>query len=396
MRRRIESLLSVVLLAACARPAEKRPEGLPAAPAKASRSAVEAQNDSAVLDAWQAVGKELFFDANLSVPAGQSCASCHDPAAAFSDPAHRALSLGAAAGAAGIRNAPSLAYAMHVPVPGVTADDDALPLAPEDDAYAQEVREENLPLVRAGGFFFDGRAATLEAQVHGPLFDPREMNNLDQADLAGRLRRAPYAARLAAIVGAEIWKTPGSALKAAASALAAYERSREFARFASRYDRFLAGQGTLTPQEQEGLAVFEDPKRANCASCHPNRPQPYDTTPPLFTDHTYHNLGWSRQAGSPLDEGLRAVTAEAEDAGKFRTPTLRNLGRTAPYFHDGRFKTLREVVDFYADRDTPQGKERFGPPAFPAGMETRRMGKLDLTEKERAALAAFLGTLDDE
>jgi len=95
--------------------------------------------------------------------------------------------------------------------------------------------------------------------------------------------------------------------------------------------------------------------------------------------------------GAKPDAGLAAITGDPKDQGQFRTPTLRNSEKTAPYFHDGRFRTLREVVDFYADR--PTGK--FGPAAFPGTVETRRTGNLKMTEAEREALVAFLKTLDD-
>lgn len=177
----------------------------------------------------------------------------------------------------------------------------------------------------------------------------------------------------------------------AAAALAAFERGPSLSPFASRYDGFLAGKAGLNAQEREGLDVFENPQRGNCASCHPNRPLPYDTCPPLFSDHSYHNLGWPLLPGAKPDAGLAAITGDPKDQGQFRTPTLRNSEKTAPYFHDGRFKTLREVVDFYADR--PTGK--FGPAAFPGTVETRRTGNLKMTEAEREALVAFLKTLDD-
>ena len=212
-----------------------------------------------------------FFDPSLSNPAGQSCASCHDPATAFSDPLHRAISPGAVRGVFGTRNAPTLLYAQFVPPLGQDADDDALPPAPEGDAYAQEVREENLPLQKTGGLFADGRADSLEAQVAGPLFNPLEMNVANQADFAAHLRLAPYANTFADLVGPEALATPKSALHWASFALAAFERSASFAPFASRYDAFLAGNEKFTAQELEGLDVFENPKRGNCASCHPNR-----------------------------------------------------------------------------------------------------------------------------
>ncbi len=388
-------LACLLLLGGCSRHAHSSPP-LPPAKHQAATAAPRLTMAGRALNPWQALGKELFFDTNLSMPAGQSCASCHAPAAAFSDPGHRALSPGAAPHALGTRNSPTLMYARYVPVLGRLPDDDALPPAPPDDAYAQEVREENLPLQPAGGLFWDGRADSLEAQIAGPVFNPLEMNNPDAASLSGRLQVAPYAHRLRKLAGDNALKTPDSAVKWAAAAIAAYERSAEFAPFTSRYDRFLAGQAALDAKEREGLEVFENPTLGNCASCHPNRAQPYDTSPPLFTDHTFHNLGWSKVGGAAADEGLKGTTGKAEDIGKFRTPTLRNINRTAPYFHDGRFKTLLEVVDFYTDRDSPEGVKRFGKPAFPETMETRRMGKLKLTRAQREALVTFLRTLDDE
>jgi len=372
--------LTIALLPAC----EQR--RAPAVPIPTPPKALVAPSST-----WTDLGRQLFFDPLLSNPPGQSCASCHDPATAFSDPLHRAISPGAAHGALGNRNAPTLLYAKHIPPFGMDEDDDALPPAPVDDAYAQEVREEALPLQKTGGLFVDGRANSLEAQVAGPLFNPLEMNNPDKAAIADRLRAAPYAHRFADLVDAQALTTPDSALHWASFALATFEQSAAFAPFASRYDAFLAGKEKFTAQESEGLDVFENPKRGNCASCHPNRPQPYDVCPPLFTDHSYHNLGLPPLPGTLPDAGLFAITGDPKDKGQFRTPTLRNIDKTAPYFHNGRSKTLREVVDFYADR--PTGK--FGPAAFPETMETRRTGNLKLTEAEREALVAFLKTLDD-
>ena len=374
-------LLVLALLPAC----EKRP-------AQVAPSPPPPKAQVPVTDAWTDLGRQLFFDPSLSNPPGQSCASCHDPAAAFSDPLHRALSPGAVHGMFGTRNAPTLLYVQFVPPLGMDEDDDALPPAPEGDAYAQEVREEALPLQKTGGLFVDGREGSLEAQVAGPMFNPLEMNIASQADFAAHLRLAPYAKTFDDLIGPEALATPQSATHWASFALAAFERSAPFAPFDSRYDAFLAGKEKLTAQELEGLDVFENPKRGNCASCHPNRAAPYDTCPPLFTDHSYHNLGWSLLPNAKPDEGLSATTGDAKDRGQFRTPTLRNIAQTAPYFHDGRFKTLREVVDFYADR--PTGK--FGPAAFPETVETRRTGNLKLTEAEREALVAFLKTLDDK
>ena len=128
-----------------------------------------------------------------------------------------------------------------------------------------------------------------------------------------------------------------------------------------------AGKAQLTAAESRGLELFEDPHKGNCAACHPSSPAA-DGTPPLFTDFTYDNVGLPRNARIPAnadpafyDLGLcgpeRGDLADRRDlCGAFKVPTLRNVARTAPYFHNGGFETLREAVDFYARRDTHPGE----------------------------------------
>ena len=150
-----------------------------------------------------------------------------------------------------------------------------------------------------------------------------------------------------------------------AAAIAAYERTTEFQPFTSRYDAWLAGKGQLTGQELRGLTLYEDEKKGNCAACHPSQQGP-NGEPPLFTDFTYDNLGVPRNPDNPfygqdkkfnpqgtkfVNRGLGGFVKKRGEDGKFKVPTLRNIAKTAPYMHNGYFKTLRGVVAFYNDRD---------------------------------------------
>jgi len=147
-----------------------------------------------------------------------------------------------------------------------------------------------------------------------------------------------------------------------AASIAAFEKTAQFHRFDSKYDFYLAGKVSLTDQEQRGLALFNDPTKGNCAACHPSS-RGADGSPPLFTDFSYDNLGVPRNAAIPanadpafFDLGLggpnRSDIADTSLYGKFKVPTLRNLALTAPYMHNGFFLTMRDVVNFYATRDT--------------------------------------------
>jgi cytochrome c peroxidase len=190
-----------------------------------------------------------------------------------------------------------------------------------------------------------------------------------------------------------------------AKAIAEYERSYELNQFSSKYDAYLRGEARLTPEEERGLRVFEDPGRGNCAACHPSRPGE-DGTPPLFTDHTYDNLGVPPNPENPfyylsaqlnpdgtawVDRGLGAVVKNSDYDGMFRVPTLRNVGLTPPYMHNGIFKTLREVVLFYSTRDIGPWPE----PEVKHGVNTAELGNLGLTQQEIDDLVAFMHTLTD-
>ena len=324
---RVLLLISVAALAGCAGSAANGPEPVSAAP----------------LSARAALGEKIFHDASLSASGRLSCAGCHDVDHALSGADALAVPLGGAGGAAqGRRNAPSLKYLASTP-------------AFYFDAQGTPT----------GGFDRDGRAATLAEQARGPFLTAFEMANADAAAVADKLSRADYAAEFRAEFGARIFDDPQAAFERALLALQAYqsEDRAEFAPFSSKFDAFLAGRAELSAAELRGFALFNDPQKGNCAGCHPSAPGP-NGEPPLFTDFTYDNLGVPRNPAivanadpGYFDLGLcgpeRAdLAARLELCGAFKVPTLRNIALTAPYFHNGRFATLREALRFYVRRDT--------------------------------------------
>ena len=189
-------------------------------------------------------------------------------------------------------------------------------------------------------FLWDGRAASLEAQVLMPIEDPREMDSTV----------ASAAARV------------GLSRQDLAKALASYVRS--ILSGDSAFDRFVAGdRNALTDQEQSGLQVFRS--KGNCTACHVG---------PNFTDEHVHNTGVAWRNGQLADPGA--------GAGAFKTPTLREVARTAPYMHDGSLATLEDVVDFY---DRGGNRNPF------LDEDVRPIG---FSTEERRALIAFFGALN--
>jgi cytochrome c peroxidase len=288
-------------------------------------------SDNPITDEKAALGRRLFFDPLMSSDRSVSCATCHDPAAAFSD--NQPVSTGVF-GRVGRRNSPSLV---------------------------------NRGFGRVQ--FWDGRAATLEAQVLLPIQDHNEMDmTLD--DVVSRLNGdASYRAAFQSV-----FARPASTddLGRALATFVRTIRSND-----SPYDRFVAGASdALTPEQQLGLRIFRT--KGRCTICHIEE---------LFTDEQFQNTGvaWhlddTTGAGAYVDEGRAAVSHAPQDRGKFKTPSLREVARTAPYMHDGSLATLANVVDFY-DRGG-----RANPNLFPT------IRPLSLTAEEKHALVKFLEAL---
>ena len=271
------------------------------------------------------LGRRLFRERLLSRNRSIACGDCHQPKRAFADGRAKAVGV---YGRQGPRSVPTL-------------------------------------INRAWGesFFWDGRTATLEEQVVLPIQAETEMDlTLDEAVVRLSQKRR-YRKAFAAVFDRE--PNPDDL----AHALAAYVRT--ILAGDSPYDRYLFGKpDALSARELAGLRLFQG--KANCSVCHSG---------PMFSDELFHNTGVAWRDGKWLDEGRAIVTEQQEDRGKFKTPTLREVVRTAPYMHDGSLESLADVVNFYANggRKNPYLDSELHP--------------LTLTDDEKDALAAFLRSL---
>lgn len=298
--------------------------------------------EAASLSPMAQLGEKIFRDASLSATGRQSCASCHDPANAHAPSNHLVVQLGDDGSSVGGRVAPSMRYLIY--------------------NQAFRIEADGTP---TGGFFWDGRAASLAEQAKGPFLNPKEMNQRDAEAVVRKLSVATYAAEFQALFGADIFTRPDDAFRRVALALQAYQKEdSEFAPFSSKYDAFLRGQTRLSDAELRGLALFNSTTKGNCAACHPSA-MGRDGSFPLFTDFSYDALGVPRNQSAPStwgDLGLCAsaaldglnlsTTAREALCGKFKVPSLRNVAVRQAYFHNGRFTDLREVITFYVQRDT--------------------------------------------
>lgn len=219
-------------------------------------------------------------------------------------------------------------------------------------------------LNRAWGasFFWDGRAASLEQQTTQPILNPAELGMTPEAVLA-LIRSGSYRAQFQAAFRAE------PTLGLVGRALASFVRTIVSGN--SPYDRFVAGdRSALNTAAQRGLALFHG--KAGCSGCHAG---------PNFSDEQFHNTGVAWRTGAPADEGRAAVTHSPEDRGAFKTPTLREISRTAPYMHDGSLATLDKVIDYY------DGGGQRNPGLDPM------LHPLHLSPAEKADLLGFLASL---
>ena len=331
-----------------------------------------------------AIGKALFFDQSLSSPPGMSCATCHSPTKAFTDPRPGyPTSQGVIQGLFGFRKAPSISYMAFSPVfqAGTGA----------NGANA------------IGGQFWDGGAQDLPSQAKFPMVNPREMNNTNLTEVVTTVQSGPEASELKRIYGSSIFKDPNTAINAIVDAIAAFEKSAEVSPFTSKYDAFLKGTAQLSAPEQRGLSAFNG--KAGCAGCHDSAPL-QDGTPPLFTNFRFANLGLPKNPNNPyytiprkfnplgpafVDLGLGDVTQKTADAGNFMVPPLRNVALKAPYFHNGYFNNLSDVVNFLNSRDLGG----FPSAEVPQTVDTVHVGNLGLSPQEQSDIVAFLGTLTD-
>lgn len=363
------------------------------------------------LNAKAELGRKIYFDMNMSEPAGmQSCASCHLPQMGFVGMGDVPSGLttrgfkagigeGAVAGAFGGRKPPSAAYATFAPA--FTFD------AINDEFF--------------GGLFWDGRATGAVTgvpagdQAIGPFRNPVEQNHPSEAAVLAKLMNDNKYVQMwgKAFSSSLKMDTPediAENYKKIGLAIAEYEASIEVNQFTSKFDAVQRGQAEFTALERQGMNLFV---QAECDNCHTM--EQVGGVPALFTDFSYDNIGLpqnteflnalGRNPAANLDGGLGArlansgnpawIALAADNMGAFKTPTLRNVAKgenNKRFMHNGVLKSLKEVVHFYNTRDTDPS---WAAPEFPATMNTRRVGRLRLTNAEEDAIVAFMRTLSD-
>ena len=273
------------------------------------------------------LGKELYFDPRLSADGTVSCATCHNPALGWSDKGPTSEGIH---GQLGGRRAPPVSNAAYSPLQ-----------------------------------FWDGRSPSLEDQAKGPIQNPIEMGNTHQAMIQTVSGISAYQAEFKAVYG----EGPIT-VDQVAEAIAAFERT--VVTTDSRFDRYARGDhGSLTPLEKEGLEIFNG--KGHCTACHWG---------PYFSDGRFHNLGVPHRDPQKPDLGRYDVTKDPRDKGAFKTPTVRDAARRAPYLHNGSEMTLESLIDFY---NKGGGNDpNLDPLMVPLG----------LSKHEKAALVAFIKALD--
>ncbi len=342
------------------------------------------------------LGKLIFEDATLSLNGNQSCATCHGPAVGWTGPdqeinLHGTVYEGSIPGAFGDRKPPTAAYGGDSPI---------LHYNTKAGAWV-------------GGMFWDGRATgwdlgdPLAEQAKGPFLNLKEQAIPDAATLVSKVQASTYASLFAAQCSGtdteELYNCIGRTV-------AAYERSSEVSPFTSKYDYWLKGKAKLTGEEHLGRALFQG--KAKCAACHTIKGKQ-----PLFTDFTYDNLGIPKNPENPAtiadptwaDPGLggflKSIGKDYElELGKHKVPTVRNVAKGSceanpndsnciikAYGHNGYFKSLKEIVNFYNTRDV----KPWPAPEVSQNVNTAELGDLGLSPREEAAIVAFMKTLSD-
>ena len=283
------------------------------------------------------LGKKLFFDPILSADNTQACANCHDPRSAFTDSSRFSDGID---GLFGHRN--------------------SMPLF-------------NLAWNYEDRFFWDGRESGLEKQAFEPVTNPIEMHTT-WPEVAKKLQQHLEYPRL---FDNAFGNTPIDSVLVS-KAIAQFERTLISAN--SKFDKYLLGNATLSPEEIDGFNIFMDESKGDCFHCHGSENNP------LWTDNKFHNNGLDSNI---TDRGFGRVTGDPADNGKFKSPSLRNLAYTAPYMHDGRFATLEAVINHYSE-----GLQNS--PTIDPLMKKVNQGGVQLSSQEKANLKAFLLTLSDE
>lgn len=288
------------------------------------------------------LGQLIFKDPSLSASGAMSCETCHDPRIGHASPFTTAVALGGPGlNEQGLRTPPAINYLKF------------------NGAFKLDA--DGAPM---GGFFWDGRANSLAEQAKGPFLGAVEMANRTPADVIAKLRAATYADRFKKVFGANIFSDAETAFERVAYALERYQiEDKDFAPFTSKFDAVNQGKASFTPEELRGLAWFNRADKGNCAACHPSI-KPDNAPAALFTDFSYDNLGIPRNTeisanadANFFDKGLCGpvrtdVSAQVALCGAFKVPSLRNVALRQRFFHNGKFNTLQQAVEFYITRDT--------------------------------------------
>jgi cytochrome c peroxidase len=369
------------------------------------------------LTSKELLGKKIFFDTSLSKQNPQSCATCHGPEAGWTGPdaainLHGAVYEGSIPGAFGDRKPPSSAYATPSPI--------------------FHVDKKGLFL---GGNFWDGRATGEKLgnpaadQAQGPFLNPLEQALGSASDVVTKVCASTYGWLFKEVWGSDICNDVNAAYDSIALSIAAYEASPEVSAFTSKYDYSKGGKVKLSAEERRGFALFQG--KGKCTRCHVS-----EGRAPLFTDFTYDNLGIPKNPENPfymqppeynpdginwIDLGLGGFLASRIDyssyadanIGKHKVPTLRNVDLrpsddfVKAYGHNGYFKSLKGIVNFYNTRDVKPvcpgqyteaqalAANCWPAPEVSENMNTGELGDLGLNPNEEDAIVAFLKALSD-
>jgi cytochrome c peroxidase len=283
--------------------------------------------DNPFSEAKVELGRHLFYDTRMSTDGKTSCGSCHEAKNGFAKLENVATDK---RGAQGRQSMPVINVAWQT------------------------------------NFLWDGTFATLEEQVEGP-FKSRHEFNLDPHMAMNKLKSEPLYKELFSKAYGDAEITFDRVRKA----IATFERTMISGN--SRFDQYNRGEkSALNEREQNGMRLFMDTSKTNCVACH----EGHD-----MTDGDFHSTGLEEHYS---DGGRETLTGRGEDNGKFRTPTLRNIGLTGPYMHDGRFRTLMDVMHHYNDG----GKQ--------SKNKDKHIKPLNLTEKEMQDIVLFMESLTDD
>jgi cytochrome c peroxidase len=284
-----------------------------------------------------ALGRRLYYDTAISSDNTVSCSTCHSPDSGFADP--KRVSEGVQK-RTGTRNSPTVLNAAY---------------------YTTQ--------------FWDGRAASLEEQCKGPIQNPVEMAH----SLRGVEKRLSSDPSYIVDFQKAFGQGPIT-IQRVVNAISSFERTLLSGN--SPFDRWYYGhdEKAVGDSVKRGFLVFKDAKKGNCESCHT-----VNEHNALFTDNKFHNIGVGATEDKIADPGRVVVTNNARDSAAFKTPSIRNIAITAPYFHDGSRRTLKEVMDFYVGGGNSN-------PHLDKEVHSLEF----LTAQERADLLAFMESLTGE